>query len=111
MTRPVAVLWLLVILALGCLVAFVALVNEARAHDWYDRECCSNQDCYPLPGNAYLEERANGEYYAKWISPLNGQLIEGIVRKCGVRDTRDGRIHGCENFYHTPRCIYIHPGA
>ena len=101
----------LIALTLLCLVAIVILLNKAVAHDWYDRECCSNKDCYPLPEDAYLEERENGSYYAKWISPLNGKVIEGIVQRQNVRDTRDGRIHGCERSYAEPRCLYIHRGA
>lgn len=118
MTKALAAL---VAATLLCLAAIVWLVTKAQAEElrhpmegephWYDRDCCSNKDCYPLPEDAYLEERPGGDYYARWISPLNGKLIEGIVRRSGVRDTRDGRVHGCEASYTAPRCIYIHRGA
>lgn len=81
------------------------------SHGWYDYVCCSDRDCYPLPDEAILEEQSNGDYLVKWISPLSGRIIEGRVTRQNVRDTQDGRIHGCERSDGLPRCIYIHRGA
>jgi hypothetical protein len=119
--RFLAVLALLIAGALMCLVVLVILSRQqAYAQEghpgpgqphWYDTDCCDMKDCYPLPADAYLEERTHGMWYATWISPLDGDKIEGIVRAENVRDSQDRRLHGCQSSYGTPRCIYIHRGA
>lgn len=100
------------LIAVAALVAaFVFVAPVAFAHSWYDYVCCSDRDCYPLPDDAVLEEQSNGDYLVRWVSPLSGKIIEGRVVKRNVKDTRDGRIHGCERSDGLPRCIYIHRGA
>lgn len=100
------------IVRLAALVAaFVFLAPVVWAHEWYDDDCCNKKDCYQLPADAVIEERAYGLFYAAWISPVSGEKIEGIVRPEGVRWSKDGNLHGCESAYNTPRCIYINRGS
>lgn len=91
--------------------ALVALVVPAYAHDWYDYDCCDTRDCYPLPDDAIYYEMENGVWYAEWISPLTGKQVKGMVAARNVRDTRDNKVHGCETSWGPPRCLYIHRGV
>lgn len=93
------------------ILALLVFSVPSYAHDWYDFDCCDERDCYPLPDAAFLEERDNGAYFARWVSPIDGKLIEGIVSAQNVRDTHNHQIHGCQTSYGTPRCLYIHRGA
>jgi hypothetical protein len=95
----------------GLVAAFVFLAPVVSSHEWYDQDCCDTKDCYELPIDAVIEEREHGLFYALWISPLTGDKIEGIVRPENVRWSKDGKLHGCESSYGTPRCIYINRGA
>jgi hypothetical protein len=89
----------------------ILMSTTAVAHEWYDYDCCDQRDCYPLPDDAFLDELPDGNYYARWISPLDGKLIEGVVAARNVRDTQNHQLHGCQTSYGNPRCLYIHRGA
>lgn len=94
------------------LVFTVAATVLAYSHEWYDYDCCDTRDCYPLPGDAIIQENsAAGNWYAEWISPKTGKHIKGFVAPNNVRDTQNHQIHGCETLYGTPRCLYVHRGV
>jgi len=93
------------------IIALIFLTTSAVAHEWYDYDCCDTRDCYPLPADAVLTELPEGAWHAKWVSPLDGKLIDGVVAPQNVRDSQNREVHGCQTSYGTPRCLYIHRGV
>ena len=93
------------------ILGLLLFITPALAHEWYDYDCCDTRDCYPLPADAVLTELPEGAWHAKWISPLDGKLIEGVVAPQNVRDSQNREVHGCQTSYGTPRCLYIHRGV
>ena len=106
--RALAVLLVALMLCLG---AIIYLISQANAHSFYDAACCHNRDCYPLPDGYSYYELPDGNYHAAWISPHTGKIVEGIVSRNNVKDTHDGKEHGCETPESKPRCLYIHRGV
>jgi hypothetical protein len=96
-----AALWWagLVILAVlvGALIAIGA--SKAKAHSWYDWECCHEQDCKPVDQEE-VEEIGGG----KWLHKPTKQPFES------VRPSKDGRFHACI-LYGKPKCLYIVMGT
>jgi hypothetical protein len=88
--------------------AIVLLCNvEAHAHDWYPWECCSGQDCAPIPLKESPVER-NGGF----------ELIDG--RHISYKDLKpspDGQWHLCEQKWPTATkdrkilCLYAPIGG
>lgn len=80
---------------------FLLLCTSASAHDFYDRECCSNRDCAPV---------------ASWrVKPLvdgwhvdRTDVVPYLSPK--VRSAPDGKYHICRNpFSKKLLCIYVPP--
>ena len=113
--------------ALACgILAGVIMVRPAHSHDWYDGDCCHNEDCRPISGIgadgtpwSEITETARGYV---WKSTRTGQeylFREGDHLSAGgsrIRPSRDGFYHGCEASggldgyeYHPPAglCIYV----
>jgi hypothetical protein len=75
----------------------------AIAHDWYDRNCCSDRDCEPLPPEA-VEDMADG-WHINYIS-ARGFRVKFVLPHGKERHSHDGQFHGCAaptNFY----CLYV----
>lgn len=76
-------------------------VVGASAHDWYDRSCCSGQDCHPIPCEEIIE-KSKSLFYKGW--EFFGQSI---------KPSQDGLCHVCisnefsKEFTPVPHCIYI----
>lgn len=92
-------------LALACLI-LACSIDAVSSHDFYAWECCSDQDCQPLPEGA-VEERSDGYH----IAPFRGLRTETVI---GFRDPRikqspDGRFHGCEYPINHVACLYVPP--
>lgn len=66
------------------LVILVVAVSYARAHSWYEFECCSDKDCEALPPES-VKETNNG-----YLLP-NGQTIPYNM----ARQSRDRDYHWC----------------
>lgn len=67
-------------------------IGEAWSHSWYPANCCSGQDCEPIPVDA-VEEVAEG-WHIRFVSPRFG-LIDETVRRAEARHSEDGGFHGC----------------
>lgn len=88
------------------LAAYAGLALRAsQAHDWYDYDCCSDMDCYPIEA-AELAIVPGG-----WRIRATNELIGWDDSK--RRDSKDGRFHRCSYGGDRARktiCLYV-PGA
>lgn len=73
--------------------AFIFAAGAAAAHHWYDPQCCSGEDCYPLPDDA-VELLPSGHYLIK----RTGEVFSAPNIRDGNRAalwSKDGQFHGC----------------
>lgn len=76
----------------------------SRDH-WYDRDCCSNRDCEPIPEEAVSVTQA-GQWHVRYIN-FNGALVDADVPRARIRPSRDGRFHACSTPVGNLLCFYI----
>ena len=90
---------------MGKLVCLLVLaqssVGSAGAHSWYPRECCSDNDCRPVPCEELIESR----YGLTW----RGQVI---FNERQTHASLDDRCHVCITSYgffapNVPVCVFI----
>lgn len=89
------------------LIIFISLVTlgVAHAHDWYPFNCCSGNDCHPIPCEAIIEK--------------GKELIYGnfSFSDTMIKPSQDGSCHVCiSNEYNklmtpVPHCIFIQQGS
>lgn len=85
MDRPARILvWSLLILWVALFV--MALVEQAGAHEWYPWECCSDNDCAPIPMSESPREERGG------FTLIDGRHFDYKT----VRPSPDGKWHLCE---------------
>lgn len=93
---------LFVAIAVGVLLAIAVVSAAARvmAHDWYEEDCCSGEDCAPLPRDAVVKQVRGG-----YAVTLPGR--EPVVFS-KIRPSRDRFYHACMGPYSgTPYCLYV----
>jgi hypothetical protein len=94
---------------IGALLIILVLYNAvAKAHDWYEPQCCSGSDCKPVHDDD-VAERPDGVHVRGW-----GVLSRTDPR---IRTSRDDASHICE----TPGgiltssrklyCVYLKPSG
>lgn len=66
--------------------------TPAQSHGWYERACCDERDCEPLPLDAVTLTPQG--YHVRYIS-MNGNAIDQVVPRARVRPSHDGGYHGC----------------
>lgn len=78
-------------------------------HSWYDHDCCSDQDCKPVPATDVVEIEGGWKYLP------TGAIFRDTPEKKRIRPSQDRNFHVCigrsewdKNF---PYCIYILQGA
>lgn len=77
----------------------------AFAHSWYPTECCSDQDCKPVPCDS-LDETKDGLDYIN----ENGRVYK--FDKEQIRPSQDKECHVCISSNGiTPYCVFTHQGA
>ena len=90
------------ILSLAVLVAALAVACPSQAHDWYPIQCCSGQDCGPVPPGAV--KRTPGG----WLLPSGHTLPYDDAR---VKPLPKGQVgvHVCEtqDAQRRPICLFI----
>lgn len=90
-----------------CLI-WIALAVRGHAHSWYDYECCSDEDCKPVPHES-IEEKPNGD--VTYTMP-DGYKCHFSASQ--IRDGQDTEWHACiieashagPNYGRSCRCIY-----
>jgi len=77
---------------LGVAMFMLAASKSARAHEWYDRACCSERDCYSISADE-VEALTNGD----WRVKATGDVFSGPHGKSmnHVRFSPDGQFHRC----------------
>ena len=90
----------LVAALVACSISLFAM-HRARAHSWYDGDCCGTMDCHPVPATE-VEEIEPGV----WKHIPTGFTFKGP----NVRPSRDADYHVCIN-YGRGLCIYIVQGS
>lgn len=111
--------WFVVIVTLALIlvggVVASLFIGEAKAHDWYEIECCDTRDCRPISGMkdgvAWSEIQDMGTHYL-WTSAISGKTHKIPSGDPRVRSSRDGFFHGCEVTGDIPpdshaRCLYV----
>lgn len=83
------------------LLAIALLIHAARAHEWYDPECCSGEDCRPVHADELIETEKGWKHLPSGIE----------FRKDQVRPSKDRHFHICVSKHGTPYCIYILQGT
>lgn len=72
------------IIAVGIILLLVlAVVTLARAHEWYEPNCCSGGDCGPITGDRISIEGHDYVIDHRWHVPINI-----------ATPSPDGRYHG-----------------
>lgn len=84
--------------------AAVLAVSRARAHDWFDWDCCSDRDCRVVPDGT-ISELPDGSGWK--IAGFPTIIKRGDPR---ARPTKSGQEAVCSGSL-TLRCIYYKPSA
>lgn len=90
----------------GALLLAAVLGGLARAHHWYDPECCSGSDCRPVSYDDVVEIEGG-----QWK-----HLPSGVIfRRDQVRPSKDRHMHVCIGNkawdMGRPYCIYVLSGS
>jgi hypothetical protein len=75
---------LIVVGSASIVLAFLAA--PALAHSWYPPECCSGQDCHPVPCETLRSEDNGGLTY----TPTSTSFLKRMIRP-----SQDGSCHIC----------------
>lgn len=81
-----------------CIVLSALAMRPAKAHSWYEAECCSAQDCEPLSPD---DVRIEGDDY---VLPTGHRVPMSKARR-----SRDRDFHWCRTLT-TPR-VFIEPAG
>lgn len=81
--------------------SLVLLITAALAHSWYEPDCCSSEDCYPVPAEDMIETEKG------WKHLPTGTEYTGQM----VRPSRDRHFHICIGKSGMPYCAYILQGT
>ena len=92
--------WLVVYLAVVILI--VAFMLNARAHGWYEWECCSDSDCAPFAPDDAVTTPQGYRIKGTWTVPYDAPQI---------RPSHDHDYHLCEYPKGTVRCLYVPAGG
>jgi hypothetical protein len=69
--------------------------RAALSHEWYPNECCSGQDCHPVPCNE-IHLIAN-----EWV------YKSSHFAKSEARSSPDGTCHVCISSWGKPYCLFL----
>lgn len=84
------------------LIVLILSLAPLKAHEWYPYDCCSDNDCHPIPCESIKEHGSNlvynkFQFYSKMIRP-----------------SKDGQCHVCisneggkDDYVSVPHCIFI----
>lgn len=94
-------------------VLFGFLITQAKAHDWYDSDCCSTQDCAPAPvGSVTATDTGWQVIILPGEHPMVKRNVSTFVPFGDPREKRskDARFHACITPGQRFLCLYV-PGA
>lgn len=92
-------LWALII-ALVVIFTLSFFLTAAEAHEWYDPECCSGEDCAPIAAKPWQVERIPGGYRIKLRQGDHPMVRRTIEVEIGdenpkLRQSHDEKWHVC----------------
>jgi hypothetical protein len=105
-----------VIATFAVLVALMTLAHRAKAHDFYDPECCSGMDCAPVEK---VEVLPSNSISSMLVPPAQASVpsIMVVTTKHGtaavpanmkMRASPDGKMHACI-IHGRLICLYMPP--
>jgi hypothetical protein len=94
------------IAAVILMVMLTMVVKAARAHDFYDADCCSGHDCEPVKDISFVASDPTSLPVMVVTTSLG---TKPITNQTKIRDSKDGRMHGCI-YGGKLICIYMPPG-
>jgi hypothetical protein len=72
----------------------VAMTVPAWAHSWYPLECCSGNDCEPIPPESFSESPEGWTFhFCSRTRP--GLCIHGFMKRGREKISQDGQYHLC----------------
>jgi hypothetical protein len=80
--------------------------GPAKAHGWYPKECCSNDDCAPVDSVAQFVP-VSGGLPQLLVTSRFGRAI--IPHDFPVRESKDARMHICMSHVDLI-CFFMPPG-
>ena len=84
------------------IIAFLWTVNLVYAHDWYDRECCSGQDCRKANPGEVTTNSTGYQTHGEHI-PFNDPRVKA---------SKDSATHICKPAFSSKiRCLYVSMGV
>lgn len=88
--------WLIFLITLATGILGVG-ISHVSGHGWYEPECCSDRDCFPVPG----KQLADGRYLFLVLD------IEYLKTEADIRPSRDENFHACQPPHKKePVCFY-----
>lgn len=89
-------------------IAFLLMSSSAFSHGWYGWECCSGQDCKPIPVSDVHATPAG------WKIDITGEVIPFNDKK--IKDSRDANFHRCARSADfsakgVTLCLYVPPAG
>jgi len=100
-----------VLLVLFVCVLFIYFVAVgAKSHEWYDKECCSDNDCAPVEEIKFSTDEQGNDVVA--VRTKHG-FAEGQLKHISIRPSKDDEYHACIITYHAAfiRCLYAPAGG
>ena len=92
--------------------------SPAKAHSWYEADCCSLRDCAPLDAAAVVESplgfvvTVRPGTHPMWPASKTESLVTVYpYRSSKVRPSRDDQWHVCISSAGAPLCLYVIGGG
>lgn len=88
------------------LLVLVCAAQNSLAHQWYPKECCNDQDCFPATKVERLPDQG--------LRVELGHITVIVPPGFDARPSQDNKVHVCvyrdiRGHYH-PRCVFL-PGV
>jgi hypothetical protein len=94
------------IIAALALLVVIAVARPARAHEWYPRECCSEQDCAPVTDVSFVAADV-GSLPVMIVTTKFG--TKPLAPETKVASSKDSRMHACI-YQGKLLCLFLPPG-
>lgn len=95
------------VLMFALLILGIAWAQRAKAHSWYDPDCCSGQDCAPVTDVKFVDRVSAGGLPVMVVTTMFG--TKPLTPQTKMRESKDGQMHGCI-YQEKLICLYLPPG-
>lgn len=100
--------WLVLVLAAAALL-LALWFYPAKAHEWYDHDCCHAMDCSPVQSTAQVQ-LAGEKLPTLVVTTIHGTAP--MTQQTKVRPSKDNALHACITASDNGpflRCLYLPP--